>query len=315
MAENPRKPTDFAGLMRYALEHSAADENRPEPMDQERRQWLDEALTSMTVNIVGEMKSSLRILQQEAVTEDDVTQQEIAIENILRYVDNMDNANDFHKIGGFPVLKECLRSSHSTIRSKTANLIAELTQNNQYCQQAAAELEFIPLLLHLLDNDEDSGVRVKALYALSCLTRHNQDGLKEFNERDGFSSLMRAMQSSTERLRIKSSFLVSCLTDEMPAIKDTLCNMGFVEQLVALIKLEHDSSHEHLLSALCSLVSNHKQSISECRRPELQLEETLRTRINDLAGQEEYLEVVNYCQQLLDVCFSSTDSSSNTINR
>lgn len=76
---------------------------------------------------------------------------------------------DFHKIGGFHILPLLLLSRHVGLRWRTADLIATLTQNNPYCQNAVLDAKLLPLLMKLLDDaTEDEQVRVKALYALSC---------------------------------------------------------------------------------------------------------------------------------------------------
>jgi hsp70-interacting protein len=64
--------------------------------------------------------------------------------------------------------------------------------------------------------------------------------------------------------------------------------MGFVEQLVALLQGEHDSTHEHILSALLALVEEHQRALSECRRPEFLLKELLESRSEYVQGRDEF---------------------------
>lgn len=63
--------------------------------------------------------------------------------------------------------------------------------------------------------------------------------------------------------------------------------MGFVEQFVALLQRDRDSTHEHLLAALYALTDGHPAAIAECRRPEFLLKELLENRIETAVGQEE----------------------------
>uniref|UniRef100_T1JDV9 Nucleotide exchange factor Fes1 domain-containing protein n=1 Tax=Strigamia maritima TaxID=126957 RepID=T1JDV9_STRMM len=283
-----------------------------QPMDPERREWLGEALTSLTINVPQEMMKAIDVLKTRAETEVDAVNHERALDFLLELVDNLDFANGkyFHKIGGFQILSPNLNSHFPCLRMKTADLFAELVQNNPYCQKAAGEFGLIPQLLDLLENDPEPEVRIKALYGLSCLIRHNNAALDEFMAQDGFSYLLRAMQSNIDKLRIKSSFLISCLCEQKPEIKDTLTRMGFVDQLVALIQMDHDSTHEHLLSALNCLVTNHTESINECRNPQLHLKETLYARFYLLQGREECLEELEYCKQLLNTVFNTVFNNS-----
>lgn len=75
---------------------------------------------------------------------------------------------------------------------------------------------------------------------------------------------------------------------------DTLCNMGFVEQFVALLQRDHDSTHEHLLAALLALTQGHPPSIEECRRSEFLLRELLDNRIELIKDRDECL-VIYFC--------------------
>lgn len=103
------------------------------------------------------------------------------------------------------------------------------------------EANVLPTLLSMVDTDINDIVRIKALYAVSCkyrsvnlnssvilvltvnffigLIRDNDAGLKEFADKDGYSVLLRALQSDIEKLNIKSAFLLSSLCNQKPHIK------------------------------------------------------------------------------------------------
>ena len=70
--------------------------------------------------------------------------------------------------------------------------------------------------------------------------------------------------------------------------------MGFVEQFVALLQRDHDSTHEHLLSALLALVEGHQRALNECRRPEFLLKSLLENRLEFVKDHEEF-QVGNLC--------------------
>lgn len=99
---------------------------------------------------------------------------------------------------------------------------------------------------------------------------------------------MRAMQQQVQKLKVKSAFLLQNLLVGHPEHKGeladreadalrqtsgehgsgmrtsfltppalppgTLCSMGMVQQLVALVRTEHSPFHEHVLGALCRYV-------------------------------------------------------------
>ena len=85
-------------------------------------------------------------------SENEIEEAEEAFEAISDWVGNIDMANNFHKIGGFGVLKRCIKASpHSVIRWNAANTVAELSQNNPYCQEHFVKEGFVEVLLNMLN--------------------------------------------------------------------------------------------------------------------------------------------------------------------
>lgn len=127
----------------------------------------------MTVNVAEELQESINILKGvvDLREGEDPTEFENALERITDFTDSIDIANDFYKVGGFSILGPCLNSPHGSIRWKVAELIAELTQNNPFCQERMLEAGFLPILLNMVDSDEVEMARVKALYAISCKSK------------------------------------------------------------------------------------------------------------------------------------------------
>lgn len=136
----------------------------------QRKKFLNEALSSLTVNVIDEVQKDVVRLQNvvELRPEDDPSDYEAALERMSDYCDSMDIANDFYKVGGFSVFGPCLNSPHEGIRWRCADLIAELTQNNPFCQERVLEAGFMPILLYMVDTDSNDLARIKSLYAVSC---------------------------------------------------------------------------------------------------------------------------------------------------
>nr|KAF6269498.1 HSPA (Hsp70) binding protein 1 [Myotis myotis] len=264
------------------------------------------------------MKNCLRVLSQptppaagEAELAVDQQEREGALELLADLCENMDNAADFCQLSGMHLLVgRYLEAGPAGLRWRAAQLIGTCSQNVAAIQEQVLGLGALRKLLRLLDRDPCDSVRVKALFAISCLVREQEAGLLQFLRLDGFSVLMRAMQQQVQKLKVKSAFLLQNLLVGHPEHKGTLCSMGMVQQLVALVRTEHSPFHEHVLGALCSLVTDFPQGVRECREPELGLEELLRHRCQLLQQHEEYQEELEFCEKLLQTCFSSpTDDS------
>lgn len=69
------------------------------------------------------------------------------------------------------------------------------------------------------------------------IVRGHPESLKYMETNDGYSVLLRAMQSPLEKLQIKSAFLLSslCSKDDSNDVKYTLVKMGFIEQAAGLL--------------------------------------------------------------------------------
>lgn len=122
----------------------------------------------MTIDVVEILQKQIEVIKkvEKVAAGDNVEEYCDAIETVLDYIDNIDIANDFHKIGGFMVLYPCLKCPNHKIRAHGCELLAVLCQNNPYCQKVVLDNEFLPMLLKLIENDEDRMVVTKSLYAL-----------------------------------------------------------------------------------------------------------------------------------------------------
>ncbi|XP_070623339.1 hsp70-binding protein 1 isoform X2 [Erythrolamprus reginae] len=271
---------------------------------------------------VEQMKECLRILEELSPgaergessdeTHSDLDRRENALDVLAELCENLDNAADFCKLEGMRLLAHrYLEHEEQELRWRAAHLVGTCAQNVPKVQEQALALGCMRKLLRLLDHDPSEAVRIKALFAISCLVRAQEAGLQQFLRLDGFSVLMRAMQSDVQKLKVKSAFLLQNLLINHPEQKETLCSMGMVQQLVALVRTEHSTFHEHVLGALCSLVTDFPQGVGECQEPELALEELLKERCKLLRNQEEFQEELDFCETLLRLCFHSQPDENN----
>ncbi|KAJ7313951.1 hypothetical protein JRQ81_005781 [Phrynocephalus forsythii] len=318
----PREPPhSLQGLLQMAVTAGNAESAPAETMSDERRQWLQEAMAEAfrgQMDEVEQMKECLHLLEasspgaEHGESSEDLERREGALDVLAELCENLDNAADFCKLDGMRLLAHrYLEHEEEGLRWRAAHLVGTCAQNVPIVQEQALALGCMRKLLRLLDHDPSEAVRIKALFAISCLVRAQEAGLQQFLCLDGFSVLMRAMQSKVEKLKIKSAFLLQNLLVDHPEQKETLCSMGMVQQLVSLIRSEHSTFHEHVLGALCSLVTDFPQGVQECQAPELALEELLKERSRLLKDQEEFQEELDFCETLLRLCFHNQPDETN----
>ncbi|KAJ8347240.1 hypothetical protein SKAU_G00286410 [Synaphobranchus kaupii] len=326
---NRQHPHNLQGILRMAVEAgSASDGPAPsEPMSEERKVWLRQALSVACKgqkDEVEQMKECLAILRREEAKgregeeerEEEEEEREGALELLSELCENLDNARDFMVLGGLDLcLSRCLSHPQSGVRWRAAQLLASCAQNMPEVQCHLLGLEALSKLLRLTDRDPQPTVRVKALYAISCLVREQETGLKLFLSLDGFSVLMRGMQSDNEKLRTKSAFLLLNLLSAHPEHREAVLSMGMVQQLVSVLRTPHSSFHEHVLGALCCLADGCGQGLKDCRSPDLGLEELLNRKAQELKDKEEYQEELEFCQRLLVTCFRVQRHDDNGMDR
>lgn len=74
----------------------------------------------------------------------------------------------YYKLGGFSVFPVCLSCENLSVQSAACNLLAELCQNNPFCQSKVLELGYLETLVNMLIYEQDTQLLLKILYAMSC---------------------------------------------------------------------------------------------------------------------------------------------------
>ena len=301
--DQPRQPKDMKGLLKFCLEATKAEDapdiSDPEKilhdMEPEQKKWLEEALSSMSVDIVQQLTNGIRILNSEAEDEE----KEEVLDLLEDWLGSIDMAINFHKIGGFSCLRKCLQSSSPGVRAGACHLMAEISQNNTYCQEKFVNEGFIQLLLQQLDSDSDSQCQVKALYAISCIARDSPETLTKLGDSDGWSVVLRAVQRDNVKLVTKGCFFITASVVASSLAARQMLDMGMVTQLAGLLAQEFSPHHEQVLAALRALMNSFQEAKEQAK--EAGLERLLLQRREELRGQEEFEESVEHCEKILQL--------------
>lgn len=279
-----------------------------EQMDPERRQFLENALKALTIDVVEQLQTAAETIGSETATEEMKVN---AMDTILNYIDDIDTAIDFCKIGGLFILLPCLCSPYSSIRKKSAMLVAELAQNNPFCQKQLLEADVLSKLMNLLTENDTA---IDGIRAISCLVRSYEPCLKAFTEIGGLECLLGCLQQSQqEKLITRAAFLLNSLCNDFPEIKDELIKLKVIEMIIPLIQpsAEYSICLETLLSALCCLTES-TEGIERCRSEEFGFANTLEEIVKVANDKDECKEIVEYSQNLLKNIFDSEKDGENT---
>lgn len=162
-----------------------------------------------------ELLTAIRILDNSASTEEEKNESL----NIIRdYIDNIDFANSFVKIGGTDVLLKCIRNSDVSVKANAYNVLAELAQNNPFCQQHFLTSNIIEELVSALQNENDI-VIASILYALSSLVNNFEPAATEYINSRGIVAVIQCLNSKCSRVFTKACFLISSLSTQYPTIR------------------------------------------------------------------------------------------------
>lgn len=211
---------NLQGLLHFALE-ATKSEDAPNAstfaeMDPERRQFLEDALNSMSVDVVAEMQRICVILVNPDASE---TEKLNAMSILGDYVENIDTANDYCKIGGLPVLMKCLDSDLVSLRKSAARTIGSMSQNNPFTQKSMMDDKFITKLMTLISDPE---MDAKALYALSGIIRSYEPATAHFIDIGGLECLLTCLSCGVEKICTQAMFMLNAMIGDHPMVRGNL---------------------------------------------------------------------------------------------
>jgi len=248
--DNPNWNAILQWSLRQTAETPLADLT---PLDEERRAFLSDALSNMrTADPVKSMRGHVQALQSETISEEDA---KFSLEELAIHAEDLDEANDLYLIGGLGVVSAYLKHPLSLLKWRACEVIANTTQNNEKVMNFVIDNDTLKVLLEMVDTSEDSTVRVKALYAISCLIRGYTDAQQKFALLEGYNVLIRALQSGIDKLQVKVLFLVRDICSTSPGQIEVYINMGIVEELIGILSRPFTILHQQSILLLEQLES------------------------------------------------------------
>ncbi|VVC97869.1 unnamed protein product [Leptidea sinapis] len=307
----PRQPRNLQGLLRFAMEATKAEDapgnSELGPMDEERRKFLEEALKSLTVDIAELLHKAIKVLtdsekiksiQFGSELPEDV---EASFNSLMEFIDDIDISNDFYKVGGFAMFPICFSSENDQVRSRASRVLAELCQNNPFCQARALECGLVNVLLHMVGTERGETL-ASCISALSCACREFKPSCEEVIAQEGCETLANILSTAQGPARTKVAFFVTYLCQQHPPAREKFIKLNIVKILAEQIKSGRDSSSEHLLSIIHSLLESLDQTVvQQCLDPSLNLKNILENHLKDPEVQDAYIEEKNYCEVILKI--------------
>jgi len=268
----------------------------PAEMSAERKAWLEDALTNITINPVERMKLCIEKIKNPTVTDEELKG---AAEELSHWCEELDLAKDFFTLGGMEILPILLDHISDNIRVQGCSLIASLVQNNDHCQRIVVQSNLLQKLLKILDENETDDCKIKAVTAISALIRGYTLGQLQLQKFNGYKILIKHLSTPIPKLQLKLCFLINILCTNSQHMKKLFYENGALNELIRLFVSETCTDHYHVVEAILSLSDAKKnvfQSLKD-RQPQLsdELEQTLKKRLEFLKQQE---HSVDQCDEM-----------------
>ncbi|EDV41144.1 uncharacterized protein Dana_GF10869 [Drosophila ananassae] len=299
-SNTPRGALSLQNVLKYTVQHH--DKNGTEPKenetpDVEKSKFLEEALTAMTTDASKELKAALIVLED---GESSLDEKKDSFEVIRSHIDDLDNANSLVKLGGNKAVLRCIKDeADSELRISAIETVAEMAQNNIFCQNALINDKFLPELVKNLSNNNENIVR-SSIYAISSLIRNFEPGYKEFKRVKGIKALVPCLKSSNTNLYIKAAFLIASLTSKDKSVREDFVKAEVFPVLLDNLKpvKEFDVKQETTLFALSSLSLETDLKLSTEKRKEALA--TLEQIISKNKQSQDCEDMVSYARSIVD---------------
>ncbi|KAK4175732.1 nucleotide exchange factor Fes1-domain-containing protein [Triangularia setosa] len=182
---------NLTNLLKWGIEHSAvsnpsADPSAPSPAPSSAappRSDLNPEILSALMGGPSDadlMKAAMEVLHDPDATLDNKL---IAFDNFEQLIESLDNANNLENLSLWTPLLSLLSHEEAEIKKYAAWCVGTAVQNNIKSQERLLAMGGLPKLVELiLREEEEEGVRRKAVYALSSAVRNYQPALDVAHE-------------------------------------------------------------------------------------------------------------------------------------
>jgi len=170
------------GLLQWGIENSDSSRNDPTAQPADPNRGLNAAALAELLggpSDADRMREAMTAILSEQV---DMENKVVAWDNLEQLIENLDNANNMENLGMWQPLVSQLDSSEAENRRWAAWCCSTAVQNNIKSQERLLASGAVPKLAKLATEDEDVGVRKKAVNALSSAVRNFQPAMDELEK-------------------------------------------------------------------------------------------------------------------------------------
>ncbi|CAF0769998.1 unnamed protein product [Rotaria sordida] len=290
-----------------AQEAASTTSSDVEPMNEEKKQWLDAALENLTVNPVERIKLCINKIKDSQINDE---QKKEFLDELCHWTEELDLAKDFFTVGGLDILLPLLDHNNDNIRIQTCSLLATLVQNNEHCQRIIVQSGLQQKLLQILSESNSPDLKTKAVTAISALIRGYTLGQLQLQKYQGPKILIQAMSSPIPRLQNKLCFLINTICSTSAHMKKLFYENGALLELIRLFNNEACPDHQHTLETILTISSIKPNAMFTFAQSNSSLidefQQKLNTRYQDIQNSEDYKDEINLINQIRTLLTSSS---------
>jgi len=296
----PGRLSFLQSVLSYSTAQTNTSEKEPpkREISPEKREFLNKFFNTVSINPIDEVKKCMKCLEDQNETQERHLE---AIQTLRDWCEDLNFAQDFLKLDGYKLAESILKTNQNEeMRSLACDLIGSLAQNNEHCQNKLIQHDVMPLLIEKLNHDLEN-VKIKALFAISCLTRDFEPGQESLLNNNGIDALTKAVQMPIEKLQIKACFLISSVCRN-PTIKHEFTKKQVLAKLIDMYRQNEHNIHEHVLSAITTLIDDNPEAIRQAKEMHLDFKAILTQRLvqieNDPSFEEEKCSAISLMESL-----------------
>jgi len=221
-----------------------------------------------------------------------------ALEGIQYFVEDLDLANDLHKVDGLTTVVNLLSHENAEIRYWSSWIIASTTHNHPKTQATMVnQFNVIQVLCDAIKNESNDNAKDKQLYALSAITSGNQTLQDQFvDQYNGIPLLVSLTLSNLSNTQWKSVWFLIKLFTGRPSNTVLARNTNFVKNLIKVLEgTTREDLTVKVIEVLSLFVKDDDNNLNHCKL--LGLDKVLIHVLKNIKEEEEQ----QTCKQLLNL--------------
>jgi len=308
--EETKKEKSLQDILNLSIKYSEQEMAELKPtkdMDPSRKEFLQNAIKYAVENddannIVKETARLLTYKHDGVFSEDELTEIADVFEHVNYLLEGRDIANDFDKLGGIKYCLKLLQSNYTSLQWRAADTIANCVQNNSKTQYSVLEEKGFEIMLYTLKKTDVDIVCVKCLYALSSMLGGNTAAEKLFIGLKGVNVVIKFVTNENPKVRLKSAFLLrKVMLSETARFVENKKEIAM--QLLEIIGMEHDDSHETIADVLLILMKIDEPTLDKLKKSRVDINSLFNKRKEELlnADAEKHEDLIEIHEKILEL--------------